>query len=51
MTTNCHAQSIARPADTPAEPARFDPVRLDVADADADPGADRRVRSTIEGTL
>jgi hypothetical protein len=46
MTTTAHPQSVARPADALAEPARFGPACL-VADA----GRDHRARSTIEGTL
>jgi hypothetical protein len=34
MTTTPHPQSVARPADTPAELANFGPVRLDVVDRD-----------------
>lgn len=34
MTTTAHRQSVARPADEPAELARFGPVRLDVVDRD-----------------
>jgi hypothetical protein len=48
MTTTAHPPTGARPADAPAEPAGFGPVRL-VADAAA--GRDRRARSTIGGTL
>ena len=48
MTTTAHPQSVARPADAPAEPARSGPARLV---ADAGTGPDHRARSTIEGTL
>jgi hypothetical protein len=38
MTTTAHPESVARPADAPAEPARFGPVHLDVIDPTTDPG-------------
>lgn len=34
MTTTAHPESVARPADTPAELATFGPVHLDVIDRD-----------------
>jgi hypothetical protein len=34
MTITAHRQSVARPADAPAELATFGPARLDVVDRD-----------------
>jgi hypothetical protein len=36
MTTTAHPESVARPADAPAEAARFGPVHLDVIDPDSE---------------